>query len=296
MSADPRTRTVDGGGVRLFVREWSGDGSAIVLVHGLASTSHIWDLVAPRLARLGHRVVAFDQRGHGRSGKPSSGYGFERTTADVAEVVRATGLRSPTVVGHSWGAGVALELAVRRPRRVGGAVLLDGGFLTMRERFDWPTAKRTLAPPAFGGITVGEFLRRVHRHRGPAIPDTPEMDEIALSLVRIDRSGRVHPRLARSNHLKILRAMWEQDTGDLLERVRVPTLVLAARSRSSGVDPGAFERDRATAARRVRSIGGPVSFEWIEGIHDVPLQRPEAVARRISRFAAATARVRPRRS
>ena len=45
------------------------------------------------------------------------------------------------------GANVALELAVRRSRSVGGTVLVDGGFLTMRERFDWATAKRTLSPP-----------------------------------------------------------------------------------------------------------------------------------------------------
>ena len=117
-----------------------------------------------------------------------------------------------------------------------------------------------------------------------------------MSLVRVDPQWGIRPRLSRANHLKILHALWEQDTFGLLERARVPTLILAARSRSGGSAGPGFERDKAFAARRARTIGSPVSFEWIQGIHDVPLQRPEAVARRIAGFAEAAARVRRRRS
>jgi pimeloyl-ACP methyl ester carboxylesterase len=291
-----RAKTVANDGVRLHVREWPGGGDDVLLIHGLASSSHIWDLVAPRLVRLGLHPVVYDQRGHGRSSKPSSGYGFDRITADAAAVIHATRLHRPIVVGHSWGANVALELAIRRSRLAGWTMLLDGGFVTLRERFDWTTAKRTLAPPEFGGITVEAFLRRVHRNLGRTMPITPELDEVFLSLIRVDREGRVRPRLSRANHLRILRALWEQDTLALLERVRVPTLILAARSRSGGSAAPGFERDKAIAARRVRTIGPPVSFEWIQGIHDVPLQRPEAVAQRIARFAEAAPRVRRRHS
>ena len=63
-------------------------------------------------------------------------------------MIRATKLTRPVLVGHSWGANVALELAARRPRLVGGAVLVDGGFLSMRDRFDWKTARASLAPPS----------------------------------------------------------------------------------------------------------------------------------------------------
>jgi pimeloyl-ACP methyl ester carboxylesterase len=278
-----RSQEIRSDGVRLHVREWTGGGGGVLLLHGLASSSHIWDLVAPRLVRLGHHPVAYDQRGHGRSSKPSSGYGFERTTADAAAVIRATRLRRPFVVGHSWGANVALELAVRHPRLVSGAILLDGGFSSMRDRFDWRTAKRVLSPPAFGGIPVEAFLSGIPEHTGLA--RTPKIETVVLSLVRIDRRGGVHPRLARANHLKILHALWAQDTDVLLRRVRVPTLVLAARTRDVAPDQADFARAKADAARRVRAIGSPITFEWIEGIHDVPLQRPEAVARRVARFA-----------
>ena len=282
-NAPDATRTIDvhSDGVRLVVRRWEDDGRGALLIHGLASTSHVWDLVAPRLARLGVDVVAYDQRGHGRSGKPSSGYGFDHTTADAVAVIRAAGLRRPVVVGHSWGANVALELAVREPGLVAGAVLLDGGFASMRDRFDWRTAKRLLSPPGFGDLTVDALLAGIPEHTG--LERTPEIEAHILSIVRVDRRGRVHPRLARVNHMKILHAMWAQDTDGLLRRVHVPTLILAARTRSA--EPDDFERSKATAAPRIRAIAGPITFEWIEGIHDVPLQRPEAVARRIARFA-----------
>ena len=79
LPATPTDRSVPGDGIRLHARDW-GDGSAgrpVVLLHGLSSNARIWDGVAPLLARTpGLRAVAIDQRGHGESGQPSSGYGF----------------------------------------------------------------------------------------------------------------------------------------------------------------------------------------------------------------------------
>ena len=252
-----------------------------LLVHGLASSSHIWDLVAPKLAHAGVRAVAYDQRGHGESAKPPSGYGFDETAADAAAVIRALRLRRPVVVGHSWGANVALELAVRRPRLVGTAVLLDGGFTRMRDQFDWPTARRELEPPNIDGMTVEDFLAWPRIHLAEVLTITPEIEQVFLSLVRVDASGRIHRRLPVRKHMRIVRAIWEQDAPGLLRRVSVPTLVLAVRSVSGAPDPAGLVDERRRAARGVREIGPPVRFEWIEGIHDVPLQRPAAVARRI---------------
>jgi pimeloyl-ACP methyl ester carboxylesterase len=276
-------RRVTSDGVRLHVLDRPGGDTSALLVHGLASSSRIWDLVAPRLAAAGVRAVAYDQRGHGRSGKPSSGYGFERTSADAAAVIRALRLERPLVVGHSWGANVALELGVRRPRAVRGLVLVDGGFLSLRGRFDWPTAKRVLAPPDIHGTPVDEFLGRTAEVLGGSVDVTPEIEAIVLSMMRIDGRGRIHPRLSRANHLRILRALWAQDTTGPLGRVRVPTLVTAARPRGGPPDSAGFLDEKRRAARAVRAIGDPVRFEWMVGIHDLPLQRPDALSRRIVR-------------
>lgn len=271
-------------GIRLAVREWPGSGPTILMIHGLASTSHIWDLVAPRLAPS-FRVTAYDQRGHGRSGKPSSGYGFDRTSADAAQIIRAERLVRPVVVGHSWGANVALELAVHRPRLTAGIVLVDGGFLSMREELDWPAAKERLAPPDLRGMTIDTFRRQFATFTRGSLELTPDIEAVFLSLMRVERDGTVRPRLSRANHLRILRALWEQDTVELLRRVRVPTLVLGVRSDPGDPDTEGFLRRKERAATIVRAIGDPVRFAWVGGIHDIPIQRPDVVARRVRRFA-----------
>jgi pimeloyl-ACP methyl ester carboxylesterase len=280
-----RTHTVQGdGGVRLAVREWPGRGPSILLLHGLASSSHIWDLVAPRLAPR-FRVVAYDQRGHGRSGKPSSGYGFDRLIADAAAVIRTLGLGRPVVGGHSWGANVALQLAVDRAELVSGDVLVDGGFLSMRDRMDWRTARTMLAPPQLKGMSLEQFRAGMRTFTRGAVELTAEVEAVFLSLMRVDRDGNIHPWLSRANHLRILHALWEQDAPGLLQRVRQPTLVVAARSAPGEADSAGFMEDKERAAEVVKAIDGAVRFEWIDGIHDIPIQRPDAVAERIQRFA-----------
>jgi pimeloyl-ACP methyl ester carboxylesterase len=275
--------TVRSDGVRLAVREWPGGGPSLLLLHGLASSSHIWDLVGPRLAPR-FRVVAYDQRGHGLSSKPSSGYGFDRLTADAEAVISVLDLERPVVVGHSWGGNVALQLAADRPERVAGVVLIDGGFMSMRGRMDWKTARTMLAPPELKGMTLERLRGGMRSFTGGALEITPQIEAVFLSLVRVDPKGRIHPRLARANHLRILHALWLQDAPGLLRRLAVRALVLAVRSPAEDERSRAFLEEKERAAEAMKAIDGLVRLEWIEGIHDIPLQRPHAVAERIDRF------------
>ncbi len=234
----------------------------------------------PRLTRR-FRIITYDARGHGLSSKPSSGYGFEQVVADARVVIAATRLRRPIVVGHSWGAMVALELATRRPRAVGGAVLVDGGLGTLRGTMDWATAKERLAPPHLAGMPAEEFRGMIRTFLSDAVDVTPGIEEIVLSVMHVDRRGRIRPRLSRANHFRILHAIWLHDPDAALARLSVPTLAVLARG---GGDPEWDERKRR-AVQRVAASGAPVRISWMEGIHDLPLQHPDALARRIERFA-----------
>jgi pimeloyl-ACP methyl ester carboxylesterase len=270
------------GGVRLAVRDHphpSPSAPGLLLHHGLASSQRIWDLMLPRLSRR-FRVVTFDARGHGMSAKPSSGYGIETVVADALAVIRTTRLRRPIVTGHSWGATVALDLAARHPRSVAGAVLVDGGLSSLRETMDWPTVKEQLAPPRLAGMPVEEFRGMIRTFLGGAVEVTPEIEGIVVSVMHVDRRGRIRPRLSRANHLRILRAIWLHDLDAALARLSVPTLAVLARGAG---DPDWDARKRR-AAERARHSGAPIRISWLEGIHDLPLHHPDELAGRIERF------------
>ena len=83
-----RDRFLQLNGERFHYREWSTRGAPLVLLHGLASQSHIFDRVAPMLTDE-FRVVAFDQRGHGESFKPDDGYDFATVSADLVAFLDA---------------------------------------------------------------------------------------------------------------------------------------------------------------------------------------------------------------
>ena len=269
-------------GVGLSVRVHDGPDDAapgLLLHHGLASSQRIWDLMLPRLRRR-FRVVTYDARGHGRSRKPTRGYGFDSVVADARAVIGATGLRRPIVAGHSWGASVALELAARAPGSVAGVVLVDGGLLSPRDRMDWPTTKRELAPPHLAGMPLTEFRRAIPTFFDGAVEVTPEIEEIVLAVMHVDRRGRIRPHLSRANHLRILRALWLRDPDEALAHLSVPALAVLSRSD----DEGWTER-RSLIASRLRRTAVQVRVTSMRGIHDLPLQHPGALAGRIARFA-----------
>ena len=278
-------RVVGDGGVRLAARIVGPSvprTTDLLLHHGLASSQHIWDLMLPSLSRRS-RVVTFDARGHGLSSKPNRGYGFDRVANDALAVARGAQLRRPVVVGHSWGAMVALELAARHSRSIAGAVLVDGGVHRMRDEMDWPTAKELLAPPHLTGMPLEEFRGLMRTLLADAVEVTPDLEANVLSMMRIRPDGTIAPRLTRSNHLRILHAIWHQEPYELWRGVNVPTLAIVAR------DPADTERSERMqrTVRRVRAStrGRPVTLEWMDGIHDLPLQHPAPLARRIERFA-----------
>ena len=165
----PEETFIDANGLRFHLLDWGGHGEWIVCLHGLASQAHIWDLVAPRLSDAFH-VIAIDQRGHGLSDKPDTGYDFATITADLDAILNALHTSRDRVVlaGHSWGGNVALQYAVDHPDRVSGLVLIDGGFLQVGDRIDWPTTEKFLEPPDLVGTPGWSALKRCNKRNEPA--------------------------------------------------------------------------------------------------------------------------------
>jgi pimeloyl-ACP methyl ester carboxylesterase len=101
-----------------------GKGSAVVLLHGYAQTSHMWRPVMGELAKH-HTVIVPDLRGAGGSGKPESGYDKKNMAQDIRALVVSLGHERATVVGHDIGLMVAYAYAAQNPQTTDKVVLMD---------------------------------------------------------------------------------------------------------------------------------------------------------------------------
>ncbi len=262
----------------------SNADESVVLVHGLGSSSHIWDFVAPLVAGSNLRVVAPDQRGHGETDQPDDGYDFPTIVADLSGFLDRIGIRAPTVlVGHSWGASVVLHFAVTNPARAAGIVLVDGGTSPPGERWSWEETETRLRPPDLDGMSWTELHQRISRNNG-AYADS-RAEAVGRSLFRIDDEGRVTRRFRIPNHMRVVRALWEQRPAELLPRVQCPVLLLPARQSANSAEASQMSTTKAAGIARALQLHPNARVRWFEDtVHDVPLQRPEELAAELSAF------------
>ncbi|MCR6632900.1 MAG: alpha/beta hydrolase [Magnetospirillum sp.] len=124
----PRGRFMELAGARLHLLE-AGAGPPVLLLHGNGASAE--DFVAGglfhRLARR-HRVIAVDRPGFGHSPRPPGAWTAGAQADLLAQAIAGLGLGRPLVLGHSWGATVALALALDHPEAVGRLVLVSGYY------------------------------------------------------------------------------------------------------------------------------------------------------------------------
>ena len=125
---DVRTEVVLLHGHRLSVRIGGTSGPVLLLLHGLLGSGASFGPALDELART-HRVIAPDLLGHGDSEKPSGDYSLGSLATLVRDLFVVLGVESATVVGHSLGGGVAMQLAYQFPATVDRLVLVDSGGL-----------------------------------------------------------------------------------------------------------------------------------------------------------------------
>lgn len=119
---DASFTTVDDTRIRYV--DTRGEGPAVVMIHGFASSLNAWDAVIPALAP-GHRVVALDLKGFGWSGRPEGDYDPDTQAELVFGLLDELGVENASIVAHSWGSSVALSMAHLQPDRVDRLALYD---------------------------------------------------------------------------------------------------------------------------------------------------------------------------
>jgi len=241
-------RFVELGEVSLRVREAGPEKApAVVLLHGFGSSLDTWHNVVPKLA-ASHRVLAIDLKGFGRSSRPEGDYSPAAQAALVLSVMDKLGIARAAVVGHSWGASIALTLARTAPDRV-TRVAVYGGFLFEDQI---PPYLRWGQVEGLGDLVFAmSFRERPDERLARAFYDPDRLEEryVERVIADLERPGTIAASLAA------VRGMDFAGLVDALPEIQQPALLIWGRE--DRVSPPVYGERLASLLPRARLVVYP---------------------------------------
>ena len=237
-----------------------------ICMHGITANAHVFE---PLMALLEHRfhLVSIDQRGHGRSDKPASGYGGRDFAADLKSFVEHG---KALLIGHSLGARNGLIAATMFPEQLHGVVAIDFTPYIEDEVFDALDARVGGGDRGFASLQdIKDYLHA----RYPKLP--------ADAVERRARYGYAHKgsewrALAAPAAMKETSTRLREDLVSILKQVAVPTLLVRGKE-SKLVSESAWQKTRALRADLA-------AVEIAHADHYVHEEQPAAVARAVLEF------------
>ena len=206
---------IHAGDIEMY-HEVHGSGDPLVLVGGLASDISQWEWLTNWCAQT-HRVLAFDNRGAGRTDKPDAPYTIPMMANDTDALMEAVGMSRATVLGVSMGGRIALDLALDHPDRVDRLILVS------------TTASARLESP------------------------TPRMEMLSVLSSLIFRGKYPQPRYAFARQRQASRAY---DCMDRLGEIHVPTTILHGRKDKIASLSDARQMHRGIAGSHMVTFSG----------------------------------------
>ena len=243
--------TVRTGDVETYY-ERRGDGPPVVFVHAAVTDHGQW---LPQLEALSdeYATIAYDVRGHGRTGGSARGtYSIDLLADDLEAFVDALALETPVVVGISTGGCIAQVYAARHPERISGLVLADtftSDVLDWRDRVQFAALKATIPPARLVGYARVERAKNwIHERFDAGASGEYE---------RIERLREGTPRMETDEFAKVIRALARFPEMDVdLSAITVPTLVVYG------------ENELGFVRRHVRRMGAEIPNATVREVPD----------------------------
>lgn len=220
--------TVEHAGVELAVAE-AGEGTPVVLLHGLTASRHYVVMGSRSLERGGHRVLACDARGHGRSGAAPdrTAYDYGDLGGDLLAVLDAAAIERSVLVGASMGAHTILRVALHAPERVAGLVVVTPAVIPGVTREDlarWDALADGLEQGGIEGFVAAYDLARV-----------PERWRETMGKVLRQRLAQHADLRAVADAVRVVPRSAPFGSLDELGSIAAPAVVVASRDEA---DPG----------------------------------------------------------
>jgi pimeloyl-ACP methyl ester carboxylesterase len=219
----------------------AGEGVPVVLLHGLTATRRYVVMGSKQLERNGHRVIAYDARGHGQSA-PSSPYTYAALADDLLGVLDGAGVERAVLAGASMGAHTLIRFALDRPERALALVVITPSFDPEESGEDfarWDALSDGLRTDGVEGFLAAY-----------GDPDVPEaMRDTVLTVIRQRLGAHEHPD-AVADALRELPRSRPFSSWDSLASLDLPVTVVASRDQA---DPG---HPYATGERYAQAIPG----------------------------------------
>jgi pimeloyl-ACP methyl ester carboxylesterase len=210
-----------------------GAGIPIVLLHGLTATRRYVVMGSTVLQRAGHRVIAYDARGHGSSTPAADrdDYGYERLARDLAAVLDERGIERALLAGASMGAHTAVRFALAHPERVAALAIITPAFDVKPNPFaraaeleGWDALARGLREGGVEGFIAAYDLSKLPESMRPTVK----------TVLRQRLAAHEHPD-AVADALEAVPRSRPFDSIEQLHEIKAPTTIVGSRDEA---DPG----------------------------------------------------------
>jgi len=310
IASQPQSLFVDTDGIHLHYLAWNpeqlaqahplqaddgnlhfGDEIPLVLLHGLGATADTWRLLAPHLYHH-HLIIAFDLRGHGLSDAPDSGYDLRTISEDIVHGMAALGLGQVALVGHGWGARVALVLATQHRALVSHLILVDCPHIEPKH---WPgmTRERFVRSTSSPAIYTSQTTYLTALQHEMADFWSHDVASILLNCVQELPDGTLRERLQPPHQQLIRQGLWEDRALSYYSKVTCPVLLIPAAVQPTPQGhppdrlehPSEFAAAKGYMAEQVARTMRRCTILWMpDAAHDIQLHRPQHLAIAIANF------------